>query len=81
VLNVKDPEAHRLAKELAALEGVSLTSAVTSALRTALAEHGRRRVARRAALTALVDSARQLGVTPDQDPIEELYNPITGLPQ
>ena len=80
MLNIKDPEAHRLAKELAELEGVSLTSAVTNALRAALAEHGRRRVARRNSLTALAVSARELGLTPDSDPIAELYDPHTGLP-
>ncbi len=80
MLNIKDPEAHRLAKELAELEGVSLTSAVTNALRAALAEHGRRRRARRQILTALVSSARELGLTPMADPINELYDPQTGLP-
>jgi hypothetical protein len=54
VLNIQDPEARRLAKELAEFEGVSLT--------------------------ALVVSARELGLTPDSDPIAEIYDPQTGLP-
>jgi antitoxin VapB len=80
MLNVKDPEAHRLAKQLAELEGISLTAAVTGALRAALAEHGRQRAARRDALTALVRTARDLDMTPENDPIAELYDPETGLP-
>ncbi len=32
-LNIKNPEAHRLAQELAALTGESMTAAVTKALR------------------------------------------------
>lgn len=36
-LNVKHPEAHRLARELAALTGETLTDAVTVALRERLA--------------------------------------------
>lgn len=81
MLNIKDPEAHRLAKELAEIEGTSLTGAVTNALRAALAEHGRRRVARRQALMGLVTSARELGLTPSTDPISDLYDPETGLPR
>lgn len=36
-LNIKNPEAHKLATELAQLSGVSLTEAVTEALREKLA--------------------------------------------
>ena len=32
-LNIKNPEAHRLAQELARLRGISLTAAVTEAVR------------------------------------------------
>jgi antitoxin VapB len=35
-LNIKSPEAHRMARELAQLRGVSLTNAVTEALREKL---------------------------------------------
>ena len=35
-LNIKNPEAHRLAQELAAATGESLTEAVTTALRARL---------------------------------------------
>ena len=81
MLNIKDPETHRLARELADIEGTSLTNAVTNALRVALAEHARRRLVRRQTLTALVNSAREMGVTPTTDPIAELYDPETGLPR
>jgi antitoxin VapB len=36
-LNIKNPEAHRLARELAALTGESMTAAVTEAIRERLA--------------------------------------------
>ena len=81
MLNIKDPEAHRLAKELAEIEGTSLTGAVTNALRTALAEHGHRRIARRQALTGLMTSARELRLTPNSDPIGDLYDSQTGMPR
>jgi antitoxin VapB len=35
-MNIKNPEAERLAREVAALEGISLTTAVTEALRQRL---------------------------------------------
>ena len=40
-LNIKNPEAHRLARELAALTGESMATAVTEALRERLANTGR----------------------------------------
>ena len=48
-LNVKHPDAHRLAKELAAVTGETLTEAVTEALRERLARE-------RAALTDARDA-------------------------
>lgn len=36
-MNIKNPEAHELAKELASLENTSVTAAVTLSLREALA--------------------------------------------
>ena len=41
-LNIKNPEAHRLARELAEVTGGSLTDAVTDALRDRLAEAQRK---------------------------------------
>jgi len=40
-LNIKDPEAHRLARQLAAQTGETLTRAVTEALRERLARQAR----------------------------------------
>jgi len=42
-LNIKNPEAHRLARELAALTGESMTAAVTKAVRERLARVRRER--------------------------------------
>ena len=81
MLNIKDPEAHRLAKELAEIEGTSLTSAVTNALRAALAEHSRRRDSRRQLLTGLMTSARALDLPGGSDLINDLYDPETGMPR
>ena len=45
-LNIKDPEAHRLAGELARLTGETMTRAVTEALRERLERERRRSAAR-----------------------------------
>jgi antitoxin VapB len=44
-LNIKNPEARRLARELAALTGESMTAAVTEAVRERLARIRRERLA------------------------------------
>jgi antitoxin VapB len=44
-LNIKNPEAHRLARELAALTGESMETAITEALREHLARVRRERQA------------------------------------
>jgi antitoxin VapB len=41
-MNIKDEEAHRLAKELASLTGESMTRAVTEAIRERLARERRK---------------------------------------
>lgn len=38
-MNIKNPEAHRLARELAELDQTTVTEAVTEALRQTLADH------------------------------------------
>jgi antitoxin VapB len=48
-LNIKNPEAQRLARELAALTGESMTAAVTEAVRERLARVRRERQPPRAA--------------------------------
>lgn len=81
MLNIKDPEAHRLAKELAAVEGTTMTEAVTSALRGALEEHDRQRRVKRDLLLGIIASARGRGDHTVTAPFEDLYDPATGLPR
>jgi len=81
VLNIKDPKTHELARELAGIEGTTLTAAVTQALQDALAEHGRRRVAKRQLLQALIRSAREENTQPVGDAFDDLYDPNSGLPR
>ncbi len=81
VLKIRDPAAHRLARELADIKGTSITEAVTSALRAALTEHGRRRIARRRALRRLVPSAREVEFKPGTELIGGLYDTQSGLPR
>jgi len=80
VLNIKDPEAHRLARELAEVKGTTMTGAVTAALQAALDEHNRRREAKREVLSGLIAAARERGLGCETDPFAELYDPHTGLP-
>ena len=85
-LNIKNPEAHALAKELAALERTSVTEAVTISLREALA---RRRAEDAAAaklkkMRAIADRfADELAKTPGPslwEINEDLYDEL-GLPK
>lgn len=80
MLNIKNPEAHRLARELADLEGTTLTEAVTHALQAAVAERASRRATRRRILEGLVESARAGNAVPTTDPFSELYDD-RGLPR
>lgn len=86
MLNIKDPEAHHLAKQLAELEHTSMTDAVTRALRAALEEHGRQRQLRRQVLMSLIESAPLGAVVSSPSGaggsvFDELYDPETGLPR
>ena len=65
-LNIKNPEAHRLAKELAKRTGESLTKAVTIALRERLS--GLRLQVQPGGLMAAVAEIQQfVGALPDRD--------------
>ena len=81
MLNIKNPEAHRLAHELAELEGTTLTEAVTRALQRALADHAHRRATRRQVMDRLVAGAREAGIPDGRDPFADLYDEHTGLPR
>ena len=80
MLNIKDPKAHRLARELAEVQGTTMTGAVTAALQAALDEHHRRREVKREVLNGLIAAARDRGLGGETDPFAELYDPNTGLP-
>ena len=58
-LNIKNPEAHDLARELADLAGSSITQAVTDALREAV---GRARHAHAHAVNSVVEELDAIGV-------------------
>ena len=84
MLNIKNPEAHRLAKELARRRGDSLTSVVTYALREQLAREPERvKKATLAELDAIIERMRK-AAPPEffetEDPTAEFYDPETGLP-
>jgi len=81
MLTIKDPEAHRLAKDLAALEQTTMTEAVISALRTALAEHGHARMRRRQAIEGLIAAAREQDVAEAGSAFDDLYDESSGLPR
>ena len=81
VLNIKDPETHRLAAALAAVEGTTMTSAVTQALRNALAEHRHQRTVTEDVLRGLIAAARSSQAPADSDVFADLYDEHTGLPR
>ncbi|MBX9617157.1 MAG: type II toxin-antitoxin system VapB family antitoxin [Caulobacteraceae bacterium] len=85
MLNIKNPETHRLAKTLAERRGDSLTGAVTYALREQLAREPEpvKKKATLEELLALADEIRK-AAPPEffetEDPTAEFYDPETGLP-
>lgn len=85
MLNIKNPEAHRLAKELARRRGDSLTGVVTYALREQLAREPEpvKKKATIEEIEALFDVIRK-AAPPEffktEDPTAEFYDPETGLP-
>jgi antitoxin VapB len=82
-LNIKDPEADRLARAVAELTGESLTKAVTEALRERL-ERVRRRRAGRSLAEELNEIALRCAALPDLDtrsPDEIIGYDEHGLPR
>ncbi|HSA80466.1 MAG TPA: type II toxin-antitoxin system VapB family antitoxin [Geminicoccaceae bacterium] len=82
-LSIKDPEADRLARALAAATGESLTRAVTEALRERLERVGRRRAGRFLA-DELNEIALRCAALPDLDtrtPDEIIGYDEHGLPR
>lgn len=81
-LNIKNPEARRLAMELSQLTGESVTKAVTVALRERLEkEQGRsKRKGVAARLMAIAEEFSKLPVIDDREPDDTLYDE-DGLPK
>ncbi len=81
-MNIKNPEAHRLARQLAAATGESLTTAVIVALRERLERTGRQRRNRATAeeLVALGQEVAKHMRGPAVDHGELLYDEL-GLPK
>lgn len=77
-MNIKDPEVHRLAQELAARRHTSATGAVRQALQEALARHDEHRATIAARLLALGEAsgARPEPLLTDADLYDE-----RGLPR
>ena len=63
MLNIKNPEAHRLARGLADLEQTTMTGTVVHALQMALDEHRRSHQERRRVLNGLISSARDIKIS------------------
>lgn len=80
-LNIKDPEAHRLARAIAEVTGESMTRVVTEALREQLAKIERRnKKGGVEVLLAIVDRASLHVKRPYVDHAELLYDE-RGLPK
>ena len=79
-MNIKNPETYRLAQELAAKMGTSLTEAVTQAVREKLWEFERDQRMKRALATAKDASARMPDEFKKSNPDNELYDEF-GLPK
>jgi len=81
MLNIKNPETHRLARELATRRGESLTTAVTVALREQLAREPVEPP--KATVEDIMRMVRELNLKPlepGEDPTAFLYDDETGLP-
>lgn len=85
-LNIKNPEAHELAKELAALTGESMTEAVLVALRERLEQVRTGGELARTRSLMIRDLGRQIAARLPREARErdwdaELYDAETGLPR
>lgn len=83
-LSIRDPATDRLARELAALTGETMTGAIRAALEERLAREKRRREAeierRRTTINAIVERFAKLPVLDDRSPEEILGYDENGLP-
>jgi antitoxin VapB len=81
-LNIKDPEAHKLAQQLARETGESMTAAVTQAIRERLeaVRRRRKRDAMLAAIHAISERSAEILKGPPIDHADFLYDEH-GLPK
>lgn len=81
-LNIKDPETDRIARELAAATGESITVAVRIAMEERLQRVRARRAATdvRAELAAIIERGRRRAVLDDRSPEEIIGYDENGLP-
>ena len=83
-LNIKNEHAHELARELAELTNLSLTDAVTQALRESVAHHRRQLTADRermiADLARIADNSASLPILDPRSPDEILGYDRNGVP-
>lgn len=88
-LNIKNPEAHRLAQELARLRGISLTAAVTEAVREKLEREKAAQASgdgREGLAEWLIKISRETAPLMNDgkssiELLDELYDDKTGLPR
>jgi len=85
-LNIKNPEAERLIKQLAELTGETQTAAVTEAVRERIARVKRAKRPKGALSDELMRIGRECAEALAKGPgkmmdIEDLYDPATGLPR
>jgi antitoxin VapB len=83
MLNIKNPETHRLASELAALTGVTMTEAVTAALREKLAtlQAAASKEEQLKRVMEIADRCAPLLQSISSADIDALYDNETGLPK
>ncbi len=84
-LNIKNEEAYRLVKELAELEGKSMTTVVIEAVQEKLDRERKPRI-NEERMQYFLDLGRQIRESADpewleRDQIAELYDEETGLPK
>ena len=83
-LNIKNDEAHRLAKELARLTGESMTQAVIQALEARLEDERRQRVEKRGSLASQIEGiVARVQALPvlDERPGNDILYDEDGLPK
>lgn len=84
-LNIKNPRSEGLIRELAALRGVSLVSAVTEAVEHEIQRKNQSQRERKLTADWLMEVSRETGPMMNdgktsKELMDELYDPETGLP-